>query len=127
MVHHGQHFGRTVHAMCSVQALITNSFVLMAELDREVQEETLTFKFVSILGCSYFHSRITHNYRARKEYLVFNKLLQMVPRLTERLMEASDEESMMVADLVHLTVALRFTNPVSNPPLDSKRYIWCKV
>ena len=104
-----------------------NSLVLMAESDGEVQEETLTFEFVSILGCSYFHSRITHNYRAQKEYLVFNKLLQMVPHLTECLMEASNEEFTMVADLVCLTVALRFTNPVSNPPLDSKRYIWCKV
>lgn len=86
--------------MCSVQVLITNSLVLMAESVGEVQEETLTFEFVSILGCSYFHSHITHNYRARKEYLVFNKLLQMVPCLTEHLMEASDEESTMVADLV---------------------------
>ena len=126
MVHHGRHFGRTVHAMCSVQVLITNSLVLMAESDGEVQEETLTFEFVSILGCSYFHSRIMHNYRARKEYLVFNKLLQMVPCLTECLMEASDEESTMVADLVCLTVALR-PNPVSHPLLDSKRYIWCEV
>ena len=104
-----------------------NSLVLMAESNGEVQEETLTFKFVLILGCSYFHSRITHNYRARKEYLVFNKLLQMVPCLTECLMEASNEESMMAANLVCLTVALRFTNPASNPPLDSKRFIWCKV
>ena len=95
MVHHGRHFGRTVHTMCSVQALIMNSLVLMAESDREVQEETLTFEFVSILGCSYFHSRITHNYRAQKEYLVFNELLQMVPCFTEHLMEASNEESMM--------------------------------
>ena len=50
--------------MCSVQVLIMNSLVLMAELDGEVQEETLTFEFVSILGCSYFHSHIMHNYRA---------------------------------------------------------------
>jgi hypothetical protein len=33
---------------------------------------------------------------------VFQKLLRMVPRFTERLMEASDEESMMMADLVRL-------------------------
>ena len=61
-------------------------------------------------------------YRARKE---IQKPLQMVPHLTECLMEASDE-SMMVADLVCLTVALR-PNPVSHPLLDSKRYIWCEV
>jgi hypothetical protein len=110
--------------MCSVQALITNSLLCMT--DGEVQEETLTFEFVSIFGCFYFRSRITYKHRARKEHRAFQKLLQMVPRLTERLMEASDEESMMVADLVCLTVALRF-NPVSHPLLDSKRYIWCEV
>ena len=126
MVHHGRHFGRTVHAMCSVQALITNSLVRMIESDREVQEETLTFEFASILCCCYFCSRIMLKYRARKEHQAFQKLLQMVPRLTERLMEASDEESTMVADLVCLTVALR-PNPVSHPLLDSKRYIWCEV
>ena len=85
----------------------------MAESDGEVQAETLTFEFVSILGRFYFHSHITPKYRARKEHRVFEKLLQMVPRLTERLVEASDEESMMVADLVCLTVTLRF-NPVSH-------------
>ena len=126
MVHHGRHFGRTVHAMCSVQALITNSLVRMIESDGEVQEETLTFEFALILCCCYFRSRITLKYRARKEHQAFQKLLQMVPRLTECLMEASDEESTMVADLVCLTVALR-PNPVSHPLLDSKRYIWCEV
>jgi hypothetical protein len=39
---------------------------------------------------------------------VFQKLLQLVPRLFERLTEASDEESMMVADLVCLTVNLKY-------------------
>ena len=112
--------------MCSVQALITNSLVRMIESDGEVQEETLTFELVSILGFFYFRSRITLKYRARKENRAFQKLLQMVPRLTERLMEASDEESTMVADLVRLTIALRF-NPASHPLLDSKRYIWCEV
>ena len=98
--------------MCSVQALITNSLVRMAESDREVQEETLTFEFVLILGCFYFRSCIALKYRSRKEHRAFQKLLQMVPRLTERLMEAYDEESTMVADLVRLTVDLGF-NPVS--------------
>jgi hypothetical protein len=38
--------------------------------------------------------------RARKERAVFQKLLGMVPRLTERLMEGSNEDAMAVADLV---------------------------
>ena len=112
--------------MCNVQVLITNSLVRMIESDGEVQEETLSFEFVSILGCFHFRSRITLKYRARKEHRAFQKLLQMVPRLTERLIEASDEESTIVADLVRLTAALRF-NPVSHPSLDPKRYIWCAV
>src|ERR1700724_3141153 len=111
--------------MCSVQALITKSLVRMAVSDGEVQEETLTFKFVSILGCFHFHSHIMPTYRARKEHSAFKKLLHMVPRFTEHLMEASDEESTIVADLVRLTVALGF-NPVPHTPLDSKRYIWCE-
>ncbi|KAM6493885.1 hypothetical protein JOM56_010246 [Amanita muscaria] len=80
LVHHGRHFGRTVHAMCSVQALITNGILLLGE-DGEVTEESLTAE-------------------QRKEYNVFQQLLQMVPRLNERLMEGSEEECMSIADLI---------------------------
>ena len=40
-VHHGQHFGRAVHAFCNVQMLITNGIVLMSE-DIDVNDESLT-------------------------------------------------------------------------------------
>jgi hypothetical protein len=43
---------------------------------------------------------------------VFKKLLQMVPHLAERLAEVSDEESMMVADSVRLTVDLEYLSHV---------------
>jgi hypothetical protein len=46
LVHHGRHFGRTVHAMCNVQALITNGLLLLDE-DGEVAEEFLTAVYVS--------------------------------------------------------------------------------
>lgn len=58
-------------------------------------------------SCLYIYSR-TSERRARKEYQVFQKLLQMVPRLFERLTEASDEESMLVGELVCLTVNLKY-------------------
>jgi hypothetical protein len=32
LVHHGRHFGRTVHALCSVQALVTNGLIHVDEL-----------------------------------------------------------------------------------------------
>jgi hypothetical protein len=41
LVHHGRHFGRTVHAMCNVSALVTNGILLMGQ-DSDVSEESLT-------------------------------------------------------------------------------------
>lgn len=41
LVHYGRHFGRAVHAMCSIQALLTNGIVRMGE-EGEVIEESLT-------------------------------------------------------------------------------------
>jgi hypothetical protein len=40
LVHYGRHFGRAVHAMCSIQALVTNGIFRMGE--EEVSEEFLT-------------------------------------------------------------------------------------
>jgi len=41
LVHHGRHFGRTVHAMCNVPALVTNGVLIMGQ-DSDVSEESLT-------------------------------------------------------------------------------------
>jgi hypothetical protein len=41
LVHYGRHFGRAVHAMCSIQALLTNGILHMGE-EGEVVEESLT-------------------------------------------------------------------------------------
>ncbi|KAF8332946.1 hypothetical protein F5887DRAFT_1063780 [Amanita rubescens] len=80
-VHHGRHFGRTVHAMCNVQALIANCLILFGQ-DGEVALEALTTQ-------------------QRKELNVFQQLLEMVPHLQERLMESSElEEYMTIADLI---------------------------
>jgi hypothetical protein len=45
LIHHGRHFGRTVHALCSIKALITNGLLRMGELE-ERSEETLTYEYV---------------------------------------------------------------------------------
>ena len=47
-MHHGRHFGRTVHAMCNVQALITNGITRMGE-GEEVAEEALTHEFAPVV------------------------------------------------------------------------------
>jgi hypothetical protein len=40
--------------------------------------------------------------RARREYRVFRKLLGMVPRFEERLMECTDDEATGMAELVSI-------------------------
>ena len=38
LVHHGRHFGRTVHALCTVQALLNNGLLRMGELADQPEE-----------------------------------------------------------------------------------------
>ena len=55
LVHHGQHFGRTVHAMCNIQALVTDGILKMGELgDRDISEESLTSQYVPYLFAAMF-------------------------------------------------------------------------
>lgn len=45
LTHHGRHFCRTVHALCNVQALLTNGILRMVELADE-PEENFTAEYV---------------------------------------------------------------------------------
>lgn len=38
LVHFGRHFGRTIHALCNVNALITNGLLRLGELADEPEE-----------------------------------------------------------------------------------------
>ena len=38
LIGHGRHFGRTVHALCNVNALITNGLLRLGELADEPEE-----------------------------------------------------------------------------------------
>ena len=38
LIHHGRHFGRTIHAMCNVAALLSNGILRMGELADEPEE-----------------------------------------------------------------------------------------
>ena len=50
-MHHGRHFGRTIHALCSVNALLTNGILREVELaDRP--EETFSAEYVIPLRMS---------------------------------------------------------------------------
>jgi hypothetical protein len=38
LVHHGRHFGRTVHALCRVHTLLTNGILHVVELADQTEE-----------------------------------------------------------------------------------------
>ncbi|KIM72920.1 hypothetical protein PILCRDRAFT_81530, partial [Piloderma croceum F 1598] len=80
LVHHGRHFGQTVHALCTVNSLLINGILRMGEL-RDQPEETFTLE-------------------ERREHRLFQQLLQIVPGLEDRIMEGSDEELSHIAELI---------------------------
>ncbi|KIJ58978.1 hypothetical protein HYDPIDRAFT_118906 [Hydnomerulius pinastri MD-312] len=80
LVHHGRHFGRAVHAFCNVQTLISNGITLMGERDDEPEEDLTVVE--------------------RREYAVFRELLRMAPGLEARIMDSSEEEVILIADLI---------------------------
>lgn len=98
-VHHGRHFGRTVHAMCNVYALICNGIGHMGE--EPVPEESLTYELVLVFLFS-TTSELMHVLKRRdgKERRVFQQLLQTIPRLQDRLMESEQADLMVIAEFV---------------------------
>jgi hypothetical protein len=48
LVHHGRHFGRTVHALSSISALINNGILRMGEL-ADQPEETFTSEYFRVI------------------------------------------------------------------------------
>jgi hypothetical protein len=123
LVHHGRHFGCTVHAMCNVQALITNGILQMAA---ETSEEYLPSQCANSDRFD-TNSFLIFLHRARKEYRIFRRLLGMVPHLEERLMECMDDEVMGMGELVHAFGWIHVPYVSQNLFQDPKRYILCEV
>ncbi|KAF8956821.1 hypothetical protein BDZ97DRAFT_1763403 [Flammula alnicola] len=72
LVHHGRHFGRSIHALCNVHALINNGIIHMGECSEEPEE--------------------VFSAQERREHKVFLSLLRSVPGLEERIMTTDSEE-----------------------------------
>jgi len=85
LVHHGRHFGRTVHALCSTHALITNGLLRDGERADE-PEESFTVE-------------------ERREHKIYRTLLSTIPNLEDRLMNSSEEGIRMIADLIQKGVS----------------------
>ncbi|KAI0055207.1 hypothetical protein BV25DRAFT_1873190 [Artomyces pyxidatus] len=80
LVHHGRHFGRTVHAMTNFKALITKGLLRMGELADEPED--------------------SFSAEERREHAIFNTLLQSIPGLEDRLMNGSAEEVAIISELL---------------------------
>ncbi|KJA19284.1 hypothetical protein HYPSUDRAFT_143937 [Hypholoma sublateritium FD-334 SS-4] len=80
LVHHGRHFGRSIHALCNIHALINNGIIRMGERSEEPEEAFTAHE--------------------RREHKVFLLLLKGVPGLEERIMTSSEEEVHIIAVLL---------------------------
>lgn len=97
LVHHGRHFGRTVHALCNVSSLLNNGILRMGELS-ERSEDTFSHEYTLSPHICMKNSFIPT--RERREHRIFKHLLRMVPGLEDRVMEGSDEDFVHIAELV---------------------------
>ncbi|TFK27541.1 hypothetical protein FA15DRAFT_560127, partial [Coprinopsis marcescibilis] len=91
LVHHGQHFGRTIYAFANVNAL------LLAGLSASVDEppETQQCVLSSLTFASY-----SNMCRLLRELRVYSSLMSLVPTLEDGLLESSEEEVMFLASLI---------------------------
>lgn len=80
LVHHGRHFCRTVHALCNIQALLTNGILRTVEL-AEAPQENFTAEEL-------------------REHRVYQDLLKTIPGLEERIVNGSDDEVGIVSELI---------------------------
>jgi hypothetical protein len=99
LIHHGRHFGRTVHALCNVSALVTNGTLQIRNLADNPAEQ-LTNEYVIIPHIAFTHNKFMYINREQQEHQVFKLLLQMVPGIEGRLTESSDEDVAHIAELV---------------------------
>jgi hypothetical protein len=99
LIGHGRHFCRTVHALCNVQALLTNGILRLGEQADE-PDEVYTTEYIRIRHLILSPDSPFCIARQRREHRVFSVLLQMVPNLEARLMEGDDDDVVAIADLV---------------------------
>lgn len=92
LVHHGRHFGRTVHALCSVSGLLMNGAPRLTQA--QIGNEYVLISFMLHDICSYGLSSDPPERR------VFLALLQNIPHLESRLKDASDDDIQHIAELV---------------------------
>ncbi|KAG6906365.1 hypothetical protein DXG01_014296 [Tephrocybe rancida] len=81
LISHGRHFGRSIHALCRVHAVINNGLVIEADLLDGASEELLSFD-------------------KRFELTLFRQILKLTPNMQDKIYDSSDEELVHIADLL---------------------------
>jgi hypothetical protein len=67
-VHHGRHFGRTIHALCNVQTLLTNGILRIGDLaDRPDDSFTAEYGVHFLPSCPIYESMIPVLYLGKEE------------------------------------------------------------
>ncbi|KAG1832581.1 hypothetical protein DFJ58DRAFT_671079, partial [Suillus subalutaceus] len=92
-VHYGCHVGRTIHALCNFQALLTNEILQM----RELALLTKTSPWSILFSCSAMCTA------SNPVYFLRERLLKSVAGLEEWLMQGGDDEVDLIAELASLT------------------------
>ncbi|KAG2740827.1 hypothetical protein P692DRAFT_201842410 [Suillus brevipes Sb2] len=80
LVSHGRHFGRTVFALCNYPSLLTNGILRLEQMEDTPLED--------------------FSAEERREHHVFEQLLESYPGLLERLKNGSDEDILLVGELI---------------------------
>lgn len=123
LTHHGRHFGRTIHAFCTISALVNNGVLRLREL-AEKPEEQFTNQYVMASTHSLLLTTVD---REQREQRVFNLLTQMVPGIEGRLVEGSDGDVAHIAELVSaFYVRISYAEALENWP-DSERGFRCQI
>ncbi|KAG6912530.1 hypothetical protein DXG01_013962 [Tephrocybe rancida] len=84
LIHHGRHFGRTIHAFCRIHGIINNGIIIQDELDTTGQ-------------LTKFTEDQKHHYKLFKQLLE----TQNVPYLKDTIFLASLERLQEISDMLH--------------------------
>ncbi|KAG6907310.1 hypothetical protein DXG01_009429 [Tephrocybe rancida] len=79
LIGHGRHFGRTIHTLCRIHAVINNGLIIEAELINGGSEQALTKRF---------------------KYKIYHQILTLTPTMEDRINSASEEELLHIPDLL---------------------------
>ncbi|KAG6905869.1 hypothetical protein DXG01_017226 [Tephrocybe rancida] len=90
-VGHGRHFGRTIHALCRVKAVINNGLFIQEKIDLNGQSlEDLLAEYAAPDSFTV----------TAQQYAIFEQLTKLTPNLRETIFTSSEEEVARIADLL---------------------------